>query len=312
MVKPLVIHHSADADGIASLAMVQQGLQRTSFPQADAIGWDYGQPTPKIDPSYSVIYMVDVTVDELLKDAEFRRKTVLIDHHRTALEKWGPHQDEFLDFVVIEGIAASRLCFAYFTTPGPGPVRSDIRQYFKKPMPLEPFPLFLIGLRDVWAHRGTEYEEQAQNLEAWIRGHWVPYMPGLINSEKELTRMLADGASMLKYGKSVALEHAADGARTVEIEGVCFLALNTPQRGSMALDAYSQGCGMVHDALMVWCQLAPGDVRVSMYHAPASGRRPPNRPDIDLSQIAKRFGGGGHPGACGFRIPLDQWLPIIA
>ena len=33
--------------------------------------------------------------------------------------------------------------------------------------------------------------------------------------------------------------------------------------------------------------------------------------DKDLSIIAKKYGGGGHAGACGFELPLAQALEII-
>jgi len=37
-----------------------------------------------------------------------------------------------------------------------------------------------------------------------------------------------------------------------------------------------------------------------------------NKPDIDLSVIAKRFGGGGHPGAAGIPIELTKQLDIVS
>jgi nanoRNase/pAp phosphatase (c-di-AMP/oligoRNAs hydrolase) len=56
---------------------------------------------------------------------------------------------------------------------------------------------------------------------------------------------------------------------------------------------------------MVWALSRDGmTVNVSMYHDAHSQL-------IDLSKIAKDYGGGGHPGACGFRIPLITWVPLI-
>ena len=88
----------------------------------------------------------------------------------------------------------------------------------------------------------------------------------------------------------------------VEWEGLKFLALNTPAKSALAFaskDVPETG----HDALLkfsfngkIW--------DCSMYHAKHNA-------GIDLSIIAVKYGGGGHKGACGFRINTPDLLTVI-
>lgn len=47
-------------------------------------------------------------------------------------------------------------------------------------------------------------------------------------------------------------------------------------------------------------ELRDGYVDVSLYHSPHENK------DYDLSKIAVKYGGGGHRGACGFRVSLKD------
>jgi nanoRNase/pAp phosphatase (c-di-AMP/oligoRNAs hydrolase) len=47
------------------------------------------------------------------------------------------------------------------------------------------------------------------------------------------------------------------------------------------------------------------DWAFSLYHAK-------HRTDLDLSTIAVKYGGGGHRGACGFRLDSLKDMPFLA
>lgn len=84
----------------------------------------------------------------------------------------------------------------------------------------------------------------------------------------------------------------------MEWEGLKFLCVNSARFNSLlfaAKDVPETG----HDALLGFC--FDGKCwTVSLYHAQ-------HRKDLDLSAIAKKHGGGGHKGACGF---TSQTLPF--
>ena len=83
-------------------------------------------------------------------------------------------------------------------------------------------------------------------------------------------------------------------------EGLTFLCLNTARCNSLTFAARDvKGLGI--DALMGFF-FNGKQWTVSLYHSQ-------HRTDIDLSEIAKKYGGGGHRGACGFqcsKLPFMQ------
>ena len=85
----------------------------------------------------------------------------------------------------------------------------------------------------------------------------------------------------------------------MEFEGLKFLTLNTARCNSLtfaAKDVPETG----HDAIcgFFWTGRT---WKVSLYRAR-------HRMDLDLSNIAVKYGGGGHKGACGFEAKTLPWL----
>lgn len=102
-----VIYHDADFDGIASGEVCKHFLTKQGH-AVHMYGWDYGRPLPEVSwerethhvhnggltsrlanwEDYDAIYIVDLSVDELMARPELRDKIVWIDHHKSAIEKW--------------------------------------------------------------------------------------------------------------------------------------------------------------------------------------------------------------------------------
>ena len=59
-------------------------------------------------------------------------------------------------------------------------------------------------------------------------------------------------------------------------------------------DGY-EGCACFHYANGMW--------NFSLYN---------DNGEVDCSQIAKQFGGGGHKGAAGFRLPTEEFNKLIS
>ena len=149
----------------------------------------------------------------------------------------------------------------------------------------------LAGEYDVWDHRGDGDLEFQFGLDAMALtpAGWS----AMLNDNQEFTKqaVFVGGYAMACYAK-----RDADVMRTrsflLDWEGLKFLALNTARCNSntfAALDHPETG----HDALMAFA-FTGKFWNVSLYHAA-------HRKEIDLSLIAKKHGGGGHRGACGFR-----------
>ena len=301
----LIIHHSADADGLLSGAICAVSSIRDGV-EYRSLGWDYNDPVPDVD-SYESVWMVDISIDALLEKPEVRKKVTLIDHHKTALEKWEKYAPEFRMFLIDTEVSACRLCWWTLEAS-----QEEVRRPTRKVRADgEPLLVFLVGLRDTAAHRGTEHETDCDNLELGLRAQWPPDFEFVLlkthDSSGYVLDRMAEGAVISDYAESQNAELSQRGAMIREWEGVKFLCVNSIMRGSGRVLRYSQAIAVEqpHDAFLFWGVLSSGKVTVSLYQANHL------KPDIDLSPIARRHGGGGHPGACGFLTELGQIQRIL-
>lgn len=317
-----IIYHDADFDGKLSNEVCGFHLNRL-HPNANihSYGWDYGRPVPEVQwTDYDAIYIVDLSVDELMARPELRDKIVWIDHHKSAIEKWDatpsdaePEPEAFRG-LRIDGVAACRLCWAWFTW---GKLPKDVLPSKQDCIPPlnksvfvdreidEPELIRLAGEYDVWDHRDPDakalqfglrafeaHEFEMLCLEQFRRG-----LPGI----NLLYEAIAKGRAIKSYCDKQNNEYSDAYARTLEWQGLIFCVLNIGQRGNS--DLLRGGLKPEHQAGFAWRHT--GDVViVSLYHVPG-------HEDIDLSEIAKLYGGGGHKGACGFRVTLKQLAEIL-
>ena len=295
-----IIYHKSDPDGWFSNTVCRKFL-----PDVQSIGWDYGDPVPEL-PGEGDIYMVDIAIKELWTDLRLNDRLIWIDHHKTSIAEFDHTGVRGLR---IEGVAACRLCWMWFTIcKDAGPNERMRAPDWSQRQPGEPEALFLVGLRDVWKHTGTEYEQRCNHLNLALisnRGDerlredlLMPCEP----PDEIVDSLIEKGRAIEHYADSLNAEHSERGAMMREWRGLQWMILNSQARGSKTLEDHAWPIPV--DALMVWAVSGKGDVNVSLYHAP-------NRKDIDLSIIAKEFGGGGHPGACGFRTTLNHIIEIL-
>ena len=105
-----VIHHSADMDGLFC-----REIARKFLPGAELVGWDYKNPKLPF-PAEGTVYVLDLSPECFNEDICKTRKPerlIWIDHHASAIRKY----PETIPGYRIDGVAACRLCWAYFTHP---------------------------------------------------------------------------------------------------------------------------------------------------------------------------------------------------
>lgn len=329
-----IIYHDADFDGKLSNEVCRFWLKNLC-PDANihSYGWDYGRPVPVPDVGLSeegtyhpddpratatqvmewrfwdAIYIVDLSVDELMARPDLRDKIVWIDHHKTAIDKWDatpsdadPTPDMFKGYR-IDGVAACRLCWQWFAY---GPNFGDplpTKQDFIDRRVTEPELIRLAGEYDIWDHRDPDAKALQFGLRAMGPGEFSELITnqfkGLVDCD--LKAAIETGHSIKSYCDKQNDEYSATYSRTLDWEGLKFCALNIGQRGNS--DLVRGGLKPEHQAIFAWRHTGAG-VLVSLYHAPG-------HEDLDLSAIAKRYGGGGHRGACGFRMTLSELSKIL-
>ena len=323
MTRIAIIYHSADYDGILSNEVCRHWL-KLQHPDAQihSYGWNYGDPVPVphgasegVDDfaAYDKIYIVDLSVHAMMSRPELRDKIVWIDHHRTAIEKWDvPDLNEAMGITDqyvfkgyrIDGVAACRLCWQWFTMVARATDTKWNRWTFDLPTKQdfidrkvdEPTLIRLAGEYDVWDHR----DPNAAVLQLGLRSITPDKFDGLIhyqfcgrgpNVDQMYLKQVLEAGRLIQTYVDQDAETRMQAAYTMKWEGLRFLCLNG--RGN-SLTFRSRIDEAKPDALMMWYYDGT-KTRVSLYHAPG-------REDLDLSLIAVKRGGGGHRGACGFEV----------
>jgi hypothetical protein len=315
-----IIYHDADFDGKLSNEVCRYHLNRLH--NGDVVlhsyGWDYGRPVPTFCDGvlswldYDQIYIVDLSVDELMERHELREKIIWIDHHKSAIEKWDRKSDNFpgpgaFTGIRIDGVAACRLCWNWFTWLNPEDPISDIaaKQDFIDRNVSEPTLIRLAGEYDVWDHRDPNGKILQFGLRACSDREFRELVQWQFDGRPEgsalLDNIISGGQLIKSYCDKMANEYSEAYAHTIYWEGLTFCALNIGQRGNS--DLLRGGLKPEHDACFAW-RFDGSKVMVSLYHAPG-------KEQIDLSEIAKRYGGGGHRGACGFRMTLSELAGVF-
>lgn len=306
-----VIYHKADYDGIFSREAARHflGTEKVNY-----VGWDFVDEALPIPAGNTLVYVLDLPVDRVFGFdfnkpetvvatfggidgiKEFNSRLVWIDHHNSSIKS---HPTD-IEGYRIDGVAACRLAWQFFrcsvTTSGlllPKIYRAALpdKQVYLDRKVKEPFALTLAGEYDIWDHRGDGDLEFQFGLDTREKIDWDwlfddqegEYMENLLEAGK---------AAMQCYAKRDG-DIMRERSFLQDFEGMRFLALNTPRCNSntfKARDIPPTG----HDALMAFFWNGK-DWNFSLYHAA-------HRKDIDLSKVAVKYGGGGHKGACGFRV----------
>lgn len=271
--KPLVIYHGNCADGFSAAWC----FWRKYGDACEYMAGVYQQDPP--DVTGRNVYLVDFSYKRnvVLRMLEQASHITLIDHHKTALED-------------LAGIESEK--FSTFTDLD----RSGATLAWDFLFPDEPRPLLLghVEDRDLWRFKlpGT------REIQAFVFSHeytfeqWDQMMRA---GQAELLQMTAAGAAIeRKHHKDVA-----------ELVGVCKRRMVI---GGHNVPVASLPYTLTSDAGHL---MARGEPFAACYWDTESGRVFSLRSTdegLDVSEIAKQYGGGGHVRASGFKVSRDHEL----
>lgn len=310
MTKTIVIYHSADFDGLFC-----REIARKFLPDAELIGWDYGQPEPAkhLDGSQA-LYILDLSVPSLM---DYPHLT-WIDHHKSAIDQYPATIPGYR----IDGVAACRLAWQYFTLfhPTAGSFVLPVKEDYVERRVTEPLAVRLAGEYDIWDKRDPNAELFQHGLRSRdLDGWWEAMLSDEATATiAEIENRLDQGSkfellpngnlkvpglgdrvvkSLLKRGEAIQYAQTKQNESvireigfTFQWEGLTWLACNHARYNSLLFTA---GLKPEHDACFGF-KWTGKEWSVSLYHAPGKEHH-------DLSLIAVKHGGGGHRGACGFR-----------
>lgn len=276
--KTLCLHHN-DADGRAAGAIVRRALQ----PDIELFEMNYGDPIPwqKIEDADQVV-IVDFSLpyNDMLTVAE-KSKLVWIDHHKSSM---GELEDIAGDWAGVRSLDEAACVLTW--------------QYYFPKLAL-PKAVLLIGDRDIWrwAEEQTGSFSEGlfyQDTDADNDALWAP----LLDDDANLLNQLIEQGSILRAAQLVIIERKVKNwGHEVEFEGHRTLMINDRGQGEMGEHIANLGYEIGYcyiDAM----QAGKLITKVTLYSKV-----------VDVSIIAKKFGGGGHAGAAGFSIERDK-LPF--
>lgn len=283
MKKIKVFHHSADIDGLFSGKVLKE-----KFPEADLQGWDYGDELPSVQEllQYDHVYLVDMTFPvEMLNEIGNEVKVTVYDHHKSFRDEVSKFVGEGVD-IKFEYHFDERLCgaeIAYQNLFG-GRI-PDILKH--------------VGDFDTW--RMNSHSEIWNNVtmpfQYAFRNRFlkVDDIPSIIywSSDGLLSELLVEGKAIHSYVQNNDVQICKKYA----FEKKCFgglngLFLNVPFFNSDTTKSiYEHG---KHDVIVGFTYEPTNGFKVSIRSIGDNA--------VDVGEIAKRFGGGGHHRAAGFHV----------
>jgi oligoribonuclease NrnB/cAMP/cGMP phosphodiesterase (DHH superfamily) len=267
--KTLCLHHN-DPDGRAAGAIVRRalgsGVALYEMDYGVLVPWELIEDTQKV-----IVVDFSLPKDEMERIAA-ERELIWIDHHKTSLEENAKISQDW------PGLRDTEEAGCVLTW-----------QFF---FPNQPVPkaVVLIGDRDIWRWAEADtgpFGEGLINQDTRPNNDelWVP----LLNNDPEAIQELIESGKLLREARLVKMRRMVNGRGfPVTFEGFSTMVIN--DRGNGEMGEYIRSLGYQ----IAYCYIDKMlNGKLYTYVTLYSGR-------IDVSEIAKRFGGGGHPGASGF------------
>jgi len=282
---------------------------------------NYGDPFPfdSIEKGEQV-WIVDYSIapDEMARLLSITKDVTWIDHHKTAIDKYAdfPHK---IRGIRQNGIAGCVLAWQYihwYTQRGDGEERfgdmGDPPPYSHKDNMPVPRMIELVGDRDVWAWKygketryffaGSQLHDTAPDSDFWWKcmDHETKDLPlpntgnrdARIRGEKWWTQLLHDGETVEKYKAQTDKGINVSLGYDVEFCGHKCFAIN---RARVSSDRFG---GRIEEY----------DILLPHYHDGKQWTVSLYSETIDVSEIAKAHGGGGHKKASGFQCDVLPWM----
>lgn len=286
----ICIHHSKDMDGYASGAIVKH-----KYPDAKLIGWDYADEIPDFKQFIGEeVIMIDITfpLERLINLGELCKLTV-IDHHisfKKGVDLWN-------------GQVLGELPFTYIYEDRQAACEIGWKYLF--PDETLPYAITLIGRYDTWRQDEGNWSGETLPFKYYMYGNCnsaqsFPQIYFKNSSELTVEELVNATAGAIEIGKGIMkyqemMDEAA--TRSLSFDKIVFsnhglraLCMNQSFFNSETLKAkYNKED---YD-IMVGFTFTGSKWGVSLRS---------DKPEVDVSVIAKERGGGGHKGAAGFEV----------
>ncbi|WP_237617291.1 DHHA1 domain-containing protein [Pseudomonas putida] len=302
--KTMCIYHGNCADGFGAAWVVRRALGD----QVEFVPGVYGQEPPDVQGKDVIIVDFSYKYDVLAKMSWQAHSIIILDHHKSAAEDLkqfppfnagvrvdGRYADNSVslgwesahELMLSQGAPAIACCFDMH--------RSGAMLAWDHFFPEQEPPMLLrhIEDRDLWLFKLDGTREIQANLFSYPYDFEV--WDKLMAADVETLR--SDGAAIeRKHQKDIA-ELVAVMKRRLVIGGHDVPVASLPY--TLTSDA---GHLMAHGEPFAACYWDTPDGRVFSLRSTDEG--------LDVSEVAKQYGGGGHRNASGFRVPFGHELTL--
>lgn len=276
----IVFHHSKDLDGWSSGAICQ-----FKYPEAKLIGWDYADPIPDFEQCKDQeVILIDITfpLEQIIKLSSIASTLVVIDHHISFKKEFDAAYPNYencpFDYIYKDGVAACEIGWEYMF-----------------PDKEVPYAITLLGRYDTWRQAEGDWEGETLPFQYAMR----TYCTSPETFEKSLfygdggylpiiDQLKTEGKAILKYQEQQDMLACERSAFEAFIDGKQVICLNTRFFSSNTLKTVYNP---IKHSFMVGFEFTGNKWSVSLRS---------DKPDVDVSVIAKSRGGGGHKAAAGF------------
>ena len=276
-------YHSADLDGHCSGAIV-----KLIHPICKMYPINYGDDFPWEEINQGErVFMVDFSLQPFEQMAKLASRCDLtwIDHHKSAIEdhkNWNNEHTEYLSIKGVRkvGIGACSLVWGYLF-----------------PEYSQPDPVKRIAEYDVWNHKHPftlpfQYGARMYDTDPSKKEGMLFWRSLLLPDEEApfvtYSQVVKEGAICLKFEEQQN-KKACKLAFGIEFEGLKCVAINRPANSKVFESVWDP---KKYDVMLSFYLRKPDQWTVNLFT---------DKPDIDVSEIAKKYGGGGHRGAAGFQ-----------
>jgi len=294
MTKPICIYHGNCADGFGAAWVVRRHFGG----DVDFHAGVYQNPPP--DVAGRLVILVDFSYkrDVLLEMAKKTQAVLVLDHHKSAVEDlhadgcfivdMGSYQgqlgwERFLDNVALDSVEGGPRIYTVFDQQRSG---AGLTWDFFNPQTPRPELINRIEDRDLWRFAYAD----TRAIQATVFSYPYDFDTWDLLFKVNLETLRIEGEAIeRKHFKDID-ELLKVVTRTMKIGGYAVPVANLPY--TLTSDA---GHKLAQGERFAACYWDTPDGRVFSLRSTDDG--------MDVSAIAKQYGGGGHRNASGFRVP---------
>jgi len=279
------IYHSIDLDGWCSGAIVKKWATQNNF-EIELIGYNHGESIPEKLEDADMLIICDMSFTKEAMDKlheKYGKKLIWIDHHKSAIDL----HDKTISGLRTDKYAACELTWKYLFP--------DVKV---------PIIVNYLGLYDSFRSKNTPEHEKILQFQYYARSvcnsidiipsEWIS--PGI--DRNKLKDYIEKGKAIYEYLCKEALMKFKL-SHPVDIDGHMFIMYNGDRFNPINFgiryhDKGYEGAGSYY--------YNGENFIVSLYN---------DDDKLDVSEICKKYGGGGHKGASSMQLTKEQFIQIF-